>query len=87
VKTQTNKAFSQTNPEPKHYILIFRYEGNKDNPDKFLFWDSDDTRSDIQDSSLNWGVGFGVLFFRKGRFTTAFSDEDLNRVDPEGGHE
>ncbi|KAH0559352.1 hypothetical protein GP486_004134 [Trichoglossum hirsutum] len=78
----TNPSLAQSNPEPEHYILIFGYQDNR-----FLFWDSDNTRSNIDDTTLGWGESFGVLFFRGGHPTTAFSDVDLTSLSTDAGHE
>lgn len=63
---------------PEHYILIFAQDG----PDKFFFWDPDDQCSNIE--GQGWGPGFGVLFYRKDRIGTAFSDADLTAIETQG---
>ncbi|KAK2593567.1 hypothetical protein QQS21_008742 [Conoideocrella luteorostrata] len=64
---------------PEHYILIFKQDG----PDKFFFWDPDVRSSDIKQPGA-WGQGFGVLFYRKDRIGTAFSDADLTSIETQG---
>lgn len=67
-------------PNPEHYVLLFAHDGR----DAFVFWDSDKTESKIE--SLGWGVGFGILFYRNNRLSTAYSDEDFKNVDSGGIH-
>ena len=70
---------------PEHHILVFAYD-SIDGQDAFLFWDPDAAKSNIAStkSAANpqgWGEGFGVLFSRMGRLTTAFDDADLAAID------
>lgn len=64
-----NKAHPYPNPE--HYLLAFAQFDNS----AFLFWDPDGTTSDIK--SRAWGEGFGVVYHRDNRLSTAFDDADF----------
>jgi hypothetical protein len=65
-------------PQPEHHVMVFAHDtvGGRD---AFLFWDPDAAHSEI--ASTNWGQGFGVLFSRAGRLTTAVDDADFAAVD------
>jgi hypothetical protein len=65
-------------PQPEHQILVFAYDAIG-SQDVFLFWDPDASRSSI--ASASWGEGFGVLFSRPGRLSTAIDDADLAGID------
>ena len=65
-------------PEPEHHILVFAYD-SIDGQDAFLFWDPDASHSNI--ASTSWGDGFGVLFSRVGRLSTAIDEADLAAID------
>jgi hypothetical protein len=67
-------------PNPEHWLLVFAH----DNADTFVFWDSDAVRSDI--GTFNWGRGFGLLFHKFGRFSTAMDDPDFNTLYRDGNH-
>lgn len=64
-------------PNPEHYILIFGYD-TVDGKDMFLFWDPDAVRSNI--GATNWGRGFGCLFFKSGRLSTAIDNTDFFNI-------
>jgi hypothetical protein len=61
-------------PDPEHYLLLFQH----DDADTFVFWDSDASRSNI--TQLRWGQGFGLLFNRFNRFSTALDDPDFDNL-------
>jgi hypothetical protein len=67
-------------PNPEHWLLLFKHDG----ADTFVFWDSDAVVSDIR--QLGWGRGFGLLFHKFGRFSTAMDDPDFNELRDEGDH-
>jgi hypothetical protein len=66
------------NQRPEHYVLTFAY-GTVESMDALLFWDPDAAATNIR--SASWGRGFGVLFSRPGRFSTAIDDADLTNID------
>jgi hypothetical protein len=72
-------------PNPEHYILLLGHDDNK-----FVFWDSDPTVSNIE--VTGWGQGLGVLFFIEDSnsdwcaFSTACTKEDLVSVNGDGEH-
>lgn len=67
--TNVGKKF----PDPEHWLLIFGRDG-----DQFAFWDSDSATTNI--SRLGWGAGFGLLFYRNNRFSTAADPADFANV-------
>jgi hypothetical protein len=73
----TSTEFKFYNPD--HFILIFGYDENR-----FIFWDSDSTVSDIQKTGM--GKGFGVLSFTGKTFSTGIDDADLANIDGNGDH-
>jgi hypothetical protein len=60
-------------PKPEHYLLAFAHFDNA-----FLFWDPDGTTSNIQ--SRSWGEGFGVVYHRDNRLSTAYNDADFKAI-------
>jgi hypothetical protein len=78
-------GFNHTNvgmkfPNPEHWLLLFAHDGN----DTFVFWDSDAAVSNI--AQLGWDKGFGLLFHRFGRFSTAMDDPDFNELRDNADH-
>jgi hypothetical protein len=78
-------GFNHTNvgmkfPNPEHWLLVFAHDG----ADTFVFWDSDAERSNI--AQLGWGQGFGLLFHKFGRFSTAMDDADFNELRDNADH-
>jgi hypothetical protein len=78
-------GFNHTNvgmvfPNPEHWLLLFAHDG----ADTFVFWDSDAARSNI--AQLGWGKGFGLLFHKFGRFSTAMDDADFNELRDDADH-
>jgi hypothetical protein len=67
-------------PNPEHWLLLFKHDG----ADAFVFWDSDAVVSDIR--QLGWERGFGLLFHRFGRFSTAMDDPDFHELRDDGDH-
>jgi hypothetical protein len=63
--------------DPEHYILVIAHDVI-DGQEAFLFWDPDPSGSDVEKTL--WGPGFGVLFSRAGRLTTAIDDDDLKNL-------
>jgi hypothetical protein len=61
-------------PNPEHYLLAFAQFDNS----AFLFWDPDGTTSDIK--SRPWGEGFGVIYHRDRRLSTAYDDADFKAI-------
>lgn len=61
-------------PAPEHYLLAFaEFDGHA-----FLFWDPDGATSNI--ASRPWGEGFGVIYHRNGRLSTAYDENDFQQV-------
>jgi hypothetical protein len=67
-------------PNPEHWLLVFAHDG----AETFVFWDSDAVVSDIW--TIGWGRGFGLLFHKFGRFSTALDDPDFNTLSNDGEH-
>jgi hypothetical protein len=66
---------------PEHWLLFFKH----DDADTFVFWDSDAPVTHI--GNLPWGPGFGLLFHKFGRFSTAWDDADFHELSDQGDHD
>jgi hypothetical protein len=67
-------------PNPEHWLLLFAHDG----ADAFVFWDSTPFSSHL--AQFDWGPGFGLLFHKFGRFSTAWDDSDFNELSDKGDH-